>query len=57
MRFEFMNGPWENAERPTLVMENPTGGDPIILGEFASVYRPADLHELCALATTQSEGD
>jgi hypothetical protein len=49
-RYDFMPGPWENATRPSLVVDDPNGGDPHILGEFARIYRPDALHELVRLA-------
>lgn len=48
--YRYMWGPWENCDRPSITTEDPLGGDPHILGEFARVYRPDDLAELCRLA-------
>lgn len=54
-RFEFMNGPWENSELPTIVRDSPTGGDPHILAVLKRVHNPDGLHELCALANEALE--
>lgn len=55
LRFEFMNGPWENSELPTIVRDNPAGGDPHILAVLKRVHNPVALHELCALANAALE--
>lgn len=38
---------WENARGPSIVHDDPVGGDPRILGEFARVYRPDALEAVC----------
>lgn len=48
--FAFLEGLWENSRRPTLTRDDPAGGDPHILGEFARVHNPDALYELCRLA-------
>lgn len=50
MRFEFLNGPWENSVLPTIVRDNPDGGDPHIIATLKRVHDPAALYELCKLA-------
>lgn len=50
MPYAFLNGPWENATLPTIVQENPKGGDPHILATLKSVHNPDALYELCHLA-------
>ena len=55
LRFEFMDGPWENSELPTIFRDSPTGGDPHILAVLKRVHDPAALHELCALANEALE--
>lgn len=47
--YRFFDGPWENAQEPTLVRTNPTGGDPLILARL-KVHRADDLHALCGAA-------
>lgn len=49
-RFHFFEGPWENATAPTIVCDDPQGGDPHILAVLARVHSPEALHELCRLA-------
>jgi hypothetical protein len=51
MAYRFYNGPWENSEKPSIVMDDPGGGDPHIIAELASIYRPDDLHDLCRKAS------
>lgn len=53
--FQFINGPWENSELPTIVKENPAGGDPHILAVIRRVHNPDALHELCRLANNALE--
>lgn len=53
--FQFINGPWENSELPTIVRESPTGGDPRILATIKRVHNPDDLYELCRLANDMIE--
>ncbi len=55
MRFEFMNGPWENADLPTIVRDNPTGGDPHILAVITRVHNSDALYELCRLANAAQD--
>lgn len=50
LRYHFLNGPWENSRLPTIVRDNPTGGDPIIIATISRVHRPADVYGLCAAA-------
>jgi hypothetical protein len=50
MKFEFINGPWENSVLPTIVRESPAGGDPHILAVIKRVHNPDALYELCRLA-------
>uniref|UniRef100_A0A6H1ZBB0 Uncharacterized protein n=1 Tax=viral metagenome TaxID=1070528 RepID=A0A6H1ZBB0_9ZZZZ len=47
--YRYMWGPWENADRPSIVRTD-VPGDYQILGEFARVYHPDALFELCRLA-------
>jgi hypothetical protein len=50
MRFSFYDGPWENSESPTIVREDPEGGDPHILAVLIRIHNPDALYELCRLA-------
>lgn len=52
--FSFYEGPWENSTAPTIVRDDPEGGDPHILATLARVHNPAALHELCRAA---NDGD
>lgn len=49
-RFEFMEGPWENSELPTIVLGDPNGGDPHIIATLRRVHNPEAIYELCWLA-------
>ena len=51
--FQFINGPWEDSELPTIVKKSPTGGDPHILAVIKRVHNPGALYELCRLANDQ----
>lgn len=53
--FQFINGPWENSELPTIVTENPDGGDPRILCVLKRVHNPEALYDLCRLANDRIE--
>lgn len=53
MRFSFYEGPWENSLAPTIVRDDPEGGDPHILATLARVHNPDALHELCRAANEQ----
>lgn len=48
--YEFLNGAWENSEHPTIVKDDPNGGDPHILASLRRIYNPEALYELCRLA-------
>jgi hypothetical protein len=50
--FYFFEGPWENSRSPTIVMDDPNGGDYVILATISAVFRPNDLHEMCARANS-----
>ena len=50
LEFRFFEGPWENARIPTIVRDDPWGGDPHILAAIARIYDPGTIHELCRLA-------
>lgn len=50
LEFRFFQGPWENARRPTIVRDDPWGGDWHILATLARVHNPDALYELCRLA-------
>lgn len=52
MRFSFYSGPWENSVAPTIVRDDPEGGDPHILAVLARIHKPGALHELCRLANS-----
>jgi len=53
--YQFVNGPWENSELPTIVKDDPAGGDPHILAVIKRVHNPDALYELCRLANDQVE--
>lgn len=53
--FEFIAGPWENSELPTIVKDDPAGGDPHILAVIKRVHNPDALYELCRLANDAFE--
>lgn len=40
---------WENARGPSITHDDPAGGDPRILGEFARVYSPDALEAVCSI--------
>lgn len=48
--YRFINGPWENSELPTIVKDDPAGGDPHILATIKRVHNPDGLYELCRRA-------
>lgn len=50
MNFHFYSGPWENSELPTIVREDPDGGDPRILAVLSRIHNPEALYEMCRLA-------
>ncbi len=50
LEFRFFDGPWENARKPTIVRDDPWGGDPHILATIGRVHNPDALYELCRLA-------
>lgn len=56
-RFCFMEGPWENSRLPTIVRDDPDGGDPHILAVLSRVHNPDALYELCRLANLTIELD
>lgn len=47
IEFRFLDGPWENSELPTIVRDDPDGGDPWILATISRVHHPDQLYELC----------
>lgn len=53
--FNFLNGPWENSVWPTIVRDDPEGGDPHILATLKRVHNPDALYELCRLANDSVE--
>lgn len=53
--YQFINGPWENSELPTIVCESPTGGDPHILAVLKRIHDPEKLYELCRMANDRVE--
>lgn len=53
--FQFINGPWENSTLPTIVRDDPAGGDPHILAVIKRVHNPDALYELCRLANDAIE--
>lgn len=50
LEFRFFERPWENARMPTIVRDDPWGGDPHILATIVRVHDPDGLYELCRLA-------
>jgi hypothetical protein len=55
--FRFFNGTWENSDLPTIVREDPQGGDPHILAVIGRVHNPDAIYELCRLANDALEDD
>jgi hypothetical protein len=53
--YQFLNGPWENAVLPTIVKDDPDGGDPHILATLKRVHNPDAIYELCRLANDAVE--
>lgn len=53
--YQFISGPWENSELPSIVRDDPAGGDPNILATIKRVHNPDALYELCRLANDQVE--
>lgn len=52
---QFYEGPWENCDKPCIVMADQEGGDGHILGVFSRIHNPAALHDLCALSWPAEE--
>ena len=48
--YRFLSGPWENSERPTIIKDSHTGGDPHILATLARIHDPNAIYELVRLA-------
>jgi len=55
-RFDFYPNGFENTPHPCLVMDDPQGGDPHILGLFSVLYRPADIIGLVQMANSYLAG-
>lgn len=53
--YQFISGPWENSELPSIVRDDPAGGDPNILATIKRVHNPDALYELCRLANDRVE--
>jgi len=53
--YQFINGPWENSELPTIVKDDPAGGDPHILAVLKRIHNPEELYDLCRLANDSVE--
>lgn len=51
--YSFYEAPTEVTDQPTIVRDDPAGGDPLTVAVLKRVHRPEEVYELCRLANEQ----